>query len=294
MLEVRPRLLDGLFVGVRDVDRERPADLLRRRLVAVLLRRLLELAEDAAERVHVGVGLEVGVVVPRGPVDRLVGAERGAPDRRVRLLERPRPRVDVAELEVLAIPLEGAGLRPGLDDQVVRLVEAVARLGRVEREGVVLGADPAHEAGDDAPAGDDVEQRDLLGHPQRMVAQRDRVAEDGDLARRARDEQRGHHVRRGDVPVGGLVVLVDADPVEADALVLAELVEVAQVEVVPLDRVVVGVRDGDPARGAALDPLLGHVRPGHQVEAEELHSEQRSRPFLARSRGLRSCGDSGA
>ena len=44
----------------------------------------------------------------------------------------------------------------------------------------------------------------------------------------SRNEQRGHHVRGGDVPVGGLVVLVDADAVEADALVLDELVEVAQ------------------------------------------------------------------
>ena len=130
---------------------------------------------------------------------------------------------------MLAVPLERAGLRPGLDDQVVRLVEAVARLRRVEREGVVLRADAAHEAGDDPPAGDDVEHRDLLRHAQRMVAERDRVAEDRDLAVSLRGTSSAA-ITFGDgmLPVGGLVVLVDADAVEADALVLDELVEVAR------------------------------------------------------------------
>src|SRR3712207_7218400 len=50
---------------------------------------------------------------------------------RVRLLHRPGPDVDVALLVEAAVEGEGVLLRPGADDQVVRLQVALAELGRV-------------------------------------------------------------------------------------------------------------------------------------------------------------------
>ena len=78
---------------------------------------------------------------------------------------------------MLALERERPGLGPGAHDQVVRLVEAVVREGRVDAEGVVLGADAAHEAADQAPAADHVDHRVLFGDRQRMAAQRQRASE---------------------------------------------------------------------------------------------------------------------
>ena len=89
------------------------------------------------------------------PGHELEGLERAGardPDRGMRLLDRAGPGVDVAELVVLADELERPGLGPRLDDQVVRLGEALAGLGRVDRERVVLGPAADDHAGDEAAA----------------------------------------------------------------------------------------------------------------------------------------------
>ena len=113
----------------------------------------------------------------------------------------------------------------------------------------MLAADAAHEAGDDAAARHDVEHRDLLGDAQRMVAQRDGVAEDGDLgAAGAAHQRRGHQVGRRHRAVGVLVVLVDAQAVEAELLGVLQLVEVLVVEPVAALRVVDAVGQRHPRR----------------------------------------------
>ena len=63
------------------------------------------------------------------------------------------------------------------------LVEAAVRLRRIDAGGMVLGADAAHEAGDQAPAADVVEHGEFLGDRQRIVEQRQGAAEHRDLAR---------------------------------------------------------------------------------------------------------------
>ena len=90
---------------------------------------------------------------------------------------------------------------------------------------------PAHEAGDDASARDDVEHGDLLGDAQRVLAQRQPVAEDGDArSRGAAHQHGGHHVGARHRAVAVLVVLVDADAVPAQRLGVLELVEILVVE----------------------------------------------------------------
>src|SRR3989442_12431531 len=58
-------------------------------------------------------------------------AERGDPDRWVRLLVRARPDVHLAVMEVLAFPVERTGVaRPRLHDEVVSFPEAGPHPGR--------------------------------------------------------------------------------------------------------------------------------------------------------------------
>ena len=189
----------------------------------------------------------------------------------MRLLERSRPRVHVFEAIVLTLPAERAGARPRLDDEVVCLTEAFQARGGVHREVVVLRPDAAHETADHPAAADDVHHRDLLCDAQRVVAQRRRVAEDGDLrAVRAGDEVGGDDVGRGHEAVGGLVVLVDGDGVEAELLRVDELREVLLVDLGAASGVEVSVGVGDPRGALALERLV-EVRPGHEVEVDELH-----------------------
>jgi hypothetical protein len=81
----------------------------------------------------------------------------------MRLLKGPRPHVDVLEVIVLALEGERTGPGPALHHQVVRLLEARVRERRVDAHRVVFGADAAHHAADQPPAGDAVEHGVLLG-----------------------------------------------------------------------------------------------------------------------------------
>ncbi len=120
---------------------------------------------------------------------------------------------------------------------------------------------------------------------QRMVAEADRVAEDHDpgLARPA-GEGRGDDVRRGHDPVGRLVVLVAADPVEAEPVCVLELVEVAVVELVTELGIEVPVWEGERRAVEPLVEVSRQVRVGHQVEEVESHLEAPACTWAACSR----------
>ena len=150
------------------------------------------------------------------------------------LLERPRPHVHVLEVIVLALEREGAFLGPGAHHEVVRLVEALMAEGGIGREGIVFGADAPDHAADQAAAGDAVDHRVLFGQRQRVLADAEGVAENGDPgARRAPRQGRRRDHRRRHQPVGVLMVFVDAQPVEPELLAEFELVEIGVVEIVP-------------------------------------------------------------
>ena len=128
VIDVRPPLALTFGIGVAD------ADLLEERhavwiVIEPVMRAPLPVAVDhllgalvSGEREIAVVVLVLGAEVPR--LDR---AEPGNPNRRMRLLNRLRPQVNVAQLGVLAVEGERLALLPGFDDQVVRFVIFVAQ-----------------------------------------------------------------------------------------------------------------------------------------------------------------------
>src|SRR5262249_56611276 len=81
-------------------------------------------------------------------------ARAGNPDRRMRLLDRPRPKVHHAELIVPAVPGENVPRGPGLDHQGQRFAETLALLDPDDgvRDGGVGGEPPGESRNQpDAP-----------------------------------------------------------------------------------------------------------------------------------------------
>jgi hypothetical protein len=72
----------------------------------------------------------------------------------------------------------------------VRFHEALAVEGGIDVRGMHLAGYAAQEAAQDAPAADRVQQGDLLGHAQRLLAVRDGVAQDEDLSLLGAPDQR--------------------------------------------------------------------------------------------------------
>jgi hypothetical protein len=141
---------------------------------------------------------------------------------------------------------------------------------------VIFGADAAHEAGDEAPARQVVEHRVFFGDHQRIVHQRQRAPENGDLGALDRTGERtGEHARRWHHAVGGLVMLIEANAVEAELVGQLHLVEILVIEVRALFRIVVAVGKGNPGRAVLLDGVEVGVPVRHQMEVEDLHAAAR-------------------
>ena len=292
-----PCLLARLRVGLCHIHRCRPTDLVGGRGVAVhFLRRLTVIVEIAHHRRNRAVGLQIDVFARgmRRPFDGLGRAGRWRPDRRMRLLIGARPHIDIVEVIEPPFERERPRLGPGLDHQVMRLLESRMRKGRVRSHRVVFSPDPTHHAGDQPAAGDAVEHGVLFGERQRMLAQTEGAAENGDLGGLdAPRQRRGRHDRRRHQPVGVLMVLVDRDAVEAKLGGKLQLVEIAVVERVALLRVEIAVRQHHP--GSAILLVIAHVEIGigHQVKDEDLHGTvPRMKPetMAANSSGRSACG----
>ncbi len=191
----------------------------------------------------------------------------------MRLLIGPRPRVDVVELVIFSLERERTGLGPGAQDEIVRLDEAALRFGGIDAHRMIFGADAAHETGDQLAAGDVVEDGVFLGDHQRVVHQRQGPPQDRDAAvldaprQRARQHAGGRHHA-----IGGLVMLVDDDAVEAQLVGRLELIEILVVQLRALLGIVVGVGIGHPCRTVLGDRLEIGVGIGHQVEVEDFHA----------------------
>src|SRR5439155_18010841 len=129
--DVLLRLGMRLLVGLGDVRTDAERELLRRRLVAEFLggaavHVVVELREAERREDH-----HERIAALRRLADRLERTLPRQPDRRVWLLKRPWPGVHVGNVEILPLPIERSGLGPRLDDEVVRLPEALARRRRV-------------------------------------------------------------------------------------------------------------------------------------------------------------------
>ena len=137
--------------------------------------------------------------------------------RRRRLL-RARPDRNGAVLEIPALPAERLRLVPRLEDQLHALIGAFAGFRRVQVVAEIFVGGAAQQADDDASRRQCVEHRHLLGDADRVGGRHDR-AEQGDLDLvDARGEPGGGDDRRRGENARGIVVLGDADPVEAQLL----------------------------------------------------------------------------
>src|SRR5262249_23569818 len=100
-------------------------ELVGRGVVARLVSLVAIQLEEARHRRDWAQRLAVGVAHARGPPDGRAGALRRNPDRRMRVLGRPRPRTDVFELIVLADIGERPRLGPRPHDEIVGLGETL-------------------------------------------------------------------------------------------------------------------------------------------------------------------------
>ena len=205
-------------------------------------------------------------------------ARAGNPDRRMRLLDRPRPQVHHAELIVPAVPGEDLFRRPRLGHQRQRLAVALALFDRDDGVGDRrVRRQPGGKSGDQPPAADAVEHRVFLGDARRRRGGGQRRAELDDrdvLAVGLPRQDRAHDARIGHEPIDVLVMLIGAQPVQAGlrrmqhlvergVVVLADLVGIGDVEPDGIDmgRVVAPLEIGRAGRDRASD---GTCRPSRQ------------------------------
>ena len=264
-----------LLVGLADVDQRRVGEAIERRRGQSQLGAPLAIRAEHVLRA-VEAGQEAGddvALLADGP--RTARAERGDPDRRVRLLVRPWPDVHLPVVEVLALPVEGAVVaRPRLHDQIVGLPEALHHAGRPVVAGRHLVRDAAHEPALQAAARVDVDHRHLLGHAHGLAPVRDRIAEDQEARLAGVARERAHDDRGRRVQVGRrLVVLVHHD-LETEVLGDLPLVDEAVIEVGADLRVVVAIGELHADRVV----LLGIGQEVIRVLAEEPGTHAHRRP----------------
>ena len=113
-----------------------------------------------------------------GGHDAALDAEPRHPHGRRGLLQRARPDVDVAILEILTFPIEWPrGRRHRLDDQVVRFPIAAHQTGGIGVGGVNFVRRALDEPHFQPPTREHVEPGHFLGHANRIGAVRNRVAQ---------------------------------------------------------------------------------------------------------------------
>src|SRR5262252_2649958 len=267
------RVGHGLLFRLRHMTALEIAAILRARGVARLRRHGIVQLPDLLGGGDGGAERDVGIALTRGPDDGLLAEHAGDPHARMRLLQRHCPRVDHAMLIVRALPAERALLRPRADDQVVRFLEALAVESGVDAGGELLLAAPAHEARDEAPAGDHVDHGQFLGEPHGVLGEGQRVAQEDQLHLLGHGgEDRGEHVALGLHAERRVVVLVQHDAVEAHLFGELVVLDVLVVEAAPRHRIEVLVGEHEGGRPEVLARLRGIRRHRLLGEVHEMHA----------------------
>ena len=291
VVEVRGRfcvVLLGLGVRLRHADELQIACAVRVAVAPGAIDRFPIAPHDVRSRLVAEVAQEsVHVVVLGDPLPGFHAAAAGDPDGRMRLLDRPRPDVDVAQLVELAVEGERLRLGPRLDDQVVSFAVLVAQRDR----GLAVGEIRVHRRADrkaahEAAARNAVQHGHFFGDADGRVVQRNRIAQHDQRRLGRPPRQRCQNdVRRGHQAVGVGMVFVDADSVEALAVGEFQLVEILVVGFVTSHRIEQRTRHVHPHAGMLLFEILGQVRVRHEMEPVTLH---RASSFCAPQAALRS------
>ena len=120
-------LLHRLRLGIGDIGVDAERQMVGRDAMAGRGEALGVVADDVVAQPAAAQARRDRDVVPAGELDRFLAADDRDPDRRMRLLHRPRPDRDVLVGPELALVGEDL-LGPGAGDDVVGLLEARARL----------------------------------------------------------------------------------------------------------------------------------------------------------------------
>ena len=173
----------------------------------------------------------VWVLMTRRPGDGLRTRHPRNPDGRMGLLQRHHPWVDHPVVIVFALPAERPWRGPGLEDDVVGLVETLSVVHGVGIGGQTFLPNPPHKTAHHPAPGEDVDHGNLFGHAQGIfvngqdVAQKDNAAFGGGASQDGPDDvDRGHHAERV------VVMLVDHHPIKTMLRAVLELIEVHAVE----------------------------------------------------------------
>ena len=173
---------------------------------------------------------------------------------------------------MLALPAEGAGRRPGLDHQVVTLLEAFPIFHRIVVGGDGLHPGAADETRDQPSARYDVDHRQLFRQPDRVVVDGQDIAQQqdlglvGDASQYCRRQVGGGvHARRR------VVVLIEHDAVEAQLVGVHALVEIALEEAVGRVGVEPRVGEGEAQRRVLVALFVGVLVVGELGEVVALH-----------------------
>src|SRR5437867_512416 len=147
------------------------------------------------------------------------------------LLQGSGPRIHIAIVIMFALPAEGAGRGPRFDDEVMRFFKALPVVVGWGIMGNALSAAATHETRDQATVGDHVNHRQLLSQPERIIPDRQNIAQDDDfgLLRFARQDGRTH-VRHALHAEGRAVVLVEHEGVKAYLVSVDFFVKIAIIE----------------------------------------------------------------
>src|SRR5712692_6587564 len=162
----------------------------------------------------------------RAPFHRFRTNHAGYPHRRMRLLIPHRPRINVPIVKVLALVPPWSGPGPGLHDEVVGLLEKLAVVGGIGVVEKLLAAGAADPSGDQPSPRDQIDLRQLLGHPEWMLDHGQRVADQKypRFPGQPREDS-GLHVHHAAHAERVAMMLVQADKVESQFLGVQILID---------------------------------------------------------------------
>src|SRR5258708_36662612 len=151
----------------------------------------------------------IGVFMLGSEIDCLHAGGARQPDRGMRLLNWARPDINVAIIVVLALKGKGARSRPGLGNQVMRLVHALATGGRIDTIAKIFPTSDAHKARDNASTTDDIQHRNLFSHAQWVIMQGQSIANYAYFGTfDALGKGSSHQIGRGHGAISVLVVFI--------------------------------------------------------------------------------------
>ena len=175
------RVLDRFFLGFGDMDLFQQSMIIRPALEPRLSRDTIVKIPDLPRAIDGRVQRDVRIAVLRGPDHGFLAEHARDPDARVRLLQWHGPWVHHAMLIMRAFPTERTRLGPDLGDQIVRFLKPFPVIGRIDARGELFLPAAPDEARNQPSLGDHVDHRQLFRQPDRVIGQRQRIAENDDL-----------------------------------------------------------------------------------------------------------------